>query len=307
MTGGAETVRIHRRPFLDGNFVQLPNESVRDPRLSLRARAVYALVMSRPPTWITSAARIAAEVPDGIWVVRSAFRELETYGYLRRKVVRGPRGRLATELHFYDIPAGDTDCRSAASRSTDAPVTDAPVTEKPVTDAPGTERPGTDAPGTERPGTERPGTERPGTERPGTEKPVSSRSLPRPSTKTRTNTGQKDRSLSLGEMLRAHLPDMADAERDRLGEFMVSGCSDGRKRRAYLRTIIKNGDLPAHLAEFQGNGAQPAQDRPAAGTRQGPDCPHGQPDGAGINPRSGEPWCPMCRMEARELMPGAQS
>ena len=108
-------------------------------------------------------------------------------------------------------------------------------------------------------------------------------------------------------MLRAHLPDMADDEREQFAEFATSGCKNRRAGRAYLRTIVENEDLPAHLAEFQGNGAQPVQDRPAAGTRQGPDCPHGQPDGAGINPRSGEPWCPICRKEARELMPGAQS
>jgi hypothetical protein len=269
MTGGAKNVRIHRHTFPDGNFVQLPNETVRNPRLSLRARAILASAMSRPDDWRTSAERIAAEGPDGIFVVRKALRELRDHGYLRYRVVRGPRGRLTTELHFYDIPAGGTVCRSAGSRSTELPVTEAP------------------------------GTEAPGTGKPGTGQSVSSRSLQRPSTKTRTNTVKENRSLSLGEMLRAHLPDMADADRERFAEFMVTGCSDGRKRRAYLRTIIVNGDLPAQLAEFRGDTA-PAEQKPrAVGTRQGPPCPHGVEGGAEIMPSSGKPWCPLCRTEAQ--------
>jgi len=284
MTGGAKNVRIHRRPFPDGNFVQLPNETVRNPRLSLRARAILASAMSRPDDWRTSAERIAAEGPDGIFVVRKALRELRDHGYLRYRVVRGPRGRLTTELHFYDIPAGGTGCRSAGSRSTEAPVTGAPVTEVPGTGAPVTGKPGTGAPGTG--------------------KSVSSESLQRPSTKTRTNTGHKDRPLSLGEMLRPHLPDMADGEREQFAEFATSGCKDRRKVRPYLRSIIENGDLPAHLAEFQSNGTQRADRPPAGAPRQGPACPHGEPGGAGINPRSGEPWCPLCR---HELAAGAPS
>jgi hypothetical protein len=274
MTGGASNVRIHRRSsFPDGNFVQLPNETVRNPRLSLRARAILASVLSRPSDWRTSAERIAAEGPDGIFVVRKALRELRDHGYLRYRVVRGPRGRLTTDLHFYDIPAGDTGCSSAGSRSTEAPVTGAPVTGAPDTEAPDTGKPGTG-------------------------QSVSSRSLQRPSTKTRTNTVKENRSLSLGEMLRSHLPDMADAERERFAEFMASGCSDGRKRRAYLRTIIANGDLPAQLAEFRGDAAPAGQKPPAAGIRQGPPCPHGVEGGAEIMPTSGKPWCPMCRIEA---------
>ena len=305
MTGGPVNVRIHRHR-VSGWFAQIPNDTLRDPQLSYRARGILAEVLSQPDDWHTSAQRIAnlarsqrGDHGEGIWTVLTAFRELQARGYLHRKLVRGPRGRWATELHFSDRPMDDTDCRSAGSRST----------ERPGTDAPGTDAPGTDAPGTDAPGTDRPGTDRPGTDRPGTGQSVSSRSPQRPSTKTRTNTGQKNRSLSLGEMLRPHLPDMNDTERERLAEFALKNCRDrgAGTRRKYLRSIIESGDLPAHLADFQGNGAQPGQDRPAAGTRQGPDCPHGQPDGAGINPRSGEPWCPICRMEARELMPRAQS
>jgi hypothetical protein len=261
---GRVRVRIHRRPVSDG-FAQIPNNTLTDQRLSYRARGILAEILSRPDDWEISAARIAAlgrryrgSHAEGTWIVLAAFRELEACGYLRRKLVRGPRGRLATELHFYDIPAGGTGYRSTSSRFTEAPVTEAPVTDR----------------------------------------PVSNGSLQRPSTKTRTNTGRKDRLLSLGEMLRVHLPDMADDEREQFAEFAVTGCRDRRKLRPYLRSIIDNGDLPVHLAEFQGNGTQRAQGTAAAGPRQGPACPHGEPDGAGINPRSGRPWCPLCRIEA---------
>ena len=83
---------------------------------------------------MVSAERIYAlrQGRDGIRKIRAALRELQVCGYLERRIVRGPRGRIATELHFYDVSAGRTDCTVTGSRLTDTPVTDRPVTDRPV-------------------------------------------------------------------------------------------------------------------------------------------------------------------------------
>lgn len=290
MSAAGRPVRIHRTGTSEGNFVQIPNTAARDKRLTYRERGILAEILSYPDDWVISAARIASRARserndqgEGLWIVERAFRRLEACGYLERRRVRGPRGRLATELHFYDKPAGHTGQRSADGWSSDGPVTGTPVSGAP-------------APGT--PDASTPDASTPDAGRPVTGPPGGPRSLRRPRTKTTTKTGPEHHPLSLGDLL-PQISGLADGEREEFAEWMVRDCRNPAARREYLRKIIRNGDLAAQLAEFRGSSTQATGERPDSGPRQGPDCPHGEPGGAGINPRSGKPWCPMCRNEAR--------
>jgi hypothetical protein len=220
MTGG---VRIHRRKDDDGGFAQIPNDTLRDPRLGWAARGLLAEILSRPDGWSTSADRIYAQrrrVPggrgEGIRRIRTALRELEACGYMRRVVVRGPRGRIATELHFYDVPAGRTDYTVTDSRWSSTPVTDASVTDR----------------------------------------SVRVQSLITPNKNTQTNTDH-EHAFSLGAEL-PPIDGLADNERDTFAAW-IAETHRARAPRSFLRGISK-GDYPELLAKYR---TDTSNDQPA--------------------------------------------
>ena len=153
-------MRIHRSSP-DSHFTIILNETLRDRRLSYCARGILAEILTHSDEWMTNADTLAAlarrfrgKTGEGRGIVRAAFRELQAAGYMRRVRTRGPRGRFATELHFYDVPINETvnhaagtpvspaeigitpgrpDDRLTGRRSTGAPVTGTPATGAPVT------------------------------------------------------------------------------------------------------------------------------------------------------------------------------
>jgi hypothetical protein len=68
----------------DDHFTQIPNDWLRDGRLSFKARGVLALIMSHRQGWSLSIASIANSAQEGKDAIRSAVKELEDHGYLRR-------------------------------------------------------------------------------------------------------------------------------------------------------------------------------------------------------------------------------
>ncbi len=72
----------------EGNFTQIPNVYLRDSRLSLRARGLFALLLSNIEGWQLTVAQLQKENPEGRDAIRSAILELEELGYLRREQTR---------------------------------------------------------------------------------------------------------------------------------------------------------------------------------------------------------------------------
>ena len=68
----------------DNHFTQIPNEWVRDTRLSFKARGLLTLLMSHSPGWNMSIRSIARANGTGLDTVKSAVMELEQNGYLIR-------------------------------------------------------------------------------------------------------------------------------------------------------------------------------------------------------------------------------
>lgn len=95
---------IIRHERQETNFTILDNLTIRDHRLSWAARGILAYLLSMPPTWRTSAERLAAASPNGVTYIRSALKELETAGYLRRRKTQDERGQWTTELYVYERP-----------------------------------------------------------------------------------------------------------------------------------------------------------------------------------------------------------
>lgn len=78
---------------LDSRFTTIPNEALRDSRLTLKARGLLSLLMSHKVGWVVSIESLARENPEGKAAIRSAVNELEKYGYLQRE-------RVHSDNHF---------------------------------------------------------------------------------------------------------------------------------------------------------------------------------------------------------------
>ena len=101
---------IHRSDHESG-FAIIPNTTLRDQRLSYKARGVLGELLSRPDDWATTADALSRSaradrglVGEGRNALRAVFRELEAAGYLIRRAQRGGRGRFDTVLHVFDTP-----------------------------------------------------------------------------------------------------------------------------------------------------------------------------------------------------------
>jgi hypothetical protein len=73
----------------DDHFTQIPNEWLRDSRLSLKAIGLLAQLMSHKPGWNLSMRSLAHFNGTGIGTIKSAVEELEKLGYLVRSDKQG--------------------------------------------------------------------------------------------------------------------------------------------------------------------------------------------------------------------------
>lgn len=79
-------------------FTQVANTVLNDPKLSLKAKGLFAYLYSKPPTWDYSLHRMARDLKEGKRAIMMALRELEKTGYLLRQ--RLPNGRMRYLLRY---------------------------------------------------------------------------------------------------------------------------------------------------------------------------------------------------------------
>lgn len=94
-------LRVHRK---SGGYVQIPNTTLRDSRLSWKARGLLAYMLTHTTDWSFSGERLTREGPDGKTAVLSAMTELESAGYLRRTKHRNKRGHVTTIVDVAESP-----------------------------------------------------------------------------------------------------------------------------------------------------------------------------------------------------------
>jgi hypothetical protein len=87
-----------------GGFVTLPNETVNDERLSLRALGLLTKMLGKPPGWRFNADRMAAGLKEGRDAVRTTMGELEAGGYVRRTRRRRQDGTFQTVVEVASRP-----------------------------------------------------------------------------------------------------------------------------------------------------------------------------------------------------------
>lgn len=113
--------RIRQRPRR--GFTHLPNETVRDPELSLAAKGLLAILLSLPDGWVYRLGPIQEMSRNGRDATRSALAELITAGYVTRVPARREDGRV----YGWDYEISDTRPGAAAEAQ--------PAPENAVTDA----------------------------------------------------------------------------------------------------------------------------------------------------------------------------
>lgn len=95
---------IIRSPRPASHFTVVSNETIRDSRLSWKARGILLYLLSLPDNWQTSADELVRRGPDGRHGVLTGLQELEAVGYVQRVRVQKPNGHWNTKTLVFDHP-----------------------------------------------------------------------------------------------------------------------------------------------------------------------------------------------------------
>ena len=93
-------IRVVRRK---DRFVQVPNDTIRDNRLSFRARGVLAYVLSLPDWEPRDSRSIAENGTEGRDAILKVIKELTEHGYFHKRTVR-VRGRWVQQIAYCESP-----------------------------------------------------------------------------------------------------------------------------------------------------------------------------------------------------------
>ena len=130
------------------DYTVMSNHHLKDTALSLKAKGLLSMMLSLPDEWNYTTRGLAAICKEGVDAIGGALRELEKAGYIVRRQLRGPGGRISdTEYTIYEKP------RPAAEEPPEEPGPDTPA---PDTGAPDTENPYLVEPDMGKPSTEKP-------------------------------------------------------------------------------------------------------------------------------------------------------
>ena len=130
------------------DYTVMSNHHLKDTALSLKAKGLLSMMLSLPDEWNYTTRGLAKICKEGVDAIGGALRELEKAGYIVRRQLPGPGGRISdTEYTIYEKP------RPAAEEPPEEP---GPDTPPPDTDAPDTENPYLVEPDMGEPSTEKP-------------------------------------------------------------------------------------------------------------------------------------------------------
>ena len=130
------------------DYTVMSNHHLKDSALSLKAKGLLSMMLSLPEEWNYTTRGLAKICKEGVDAIGGALKELEKAGYIVRRQLRGPGGRISdTEYTIYEKP------RPAAEEPPEEPGPDTPA---PDTGAPDTENPYLVEPDMGEPSTEKP-------------------------------------------------------------------------------------------------------------------------------------------------------
>lgn len=114
---------------IEKKYGQVPNDILNSTKLSFRAKGLFGYLQSKPNGWHFSVERISQQTKDGKSSIRSGLKELEKYGFLRRKPIKNKEGKWDGYEYI---------------------LSEKPHAEKPHAEKPFAENPSTDFPSTEK-------------------------------------------------------------------------------------------------------------------------------------------------------------
>lgn len=121
----------------DHTFTQVSNSFINDRRLSLKSKALFIFLSSRPPTWCFNYYDILISCTDGPSSVRSSIKQLISFGYMALHKIRNPN-KTFRYFHYtiYETPV----------KTTSEPLVDFPLVAKPLVAEPLVAKPLADVP-----------------------------------------------------------------------------------------------------------------------------------------------------------------
>lgn len=118
---------IRGHHVFDDKYAQIPNDWLRDSRLSLKAIGLLAQLMTHSPGWNVSIRTLALSNKVSRDQITAAIKELEQYGYINRTQERDG-SRFAEAIWTTRDPYTDAELSAA-----ELPLTEKSATENPTT------------------------------------------------------------------------------------------------------------------------------------------------------------------------------
>lgn len=118
---------IRRKLKHEYQFTQIPNDWLRDPQLSLKAKGLLAQLLSHSEGWSLTIGTLAKANDCGKDSVAKGVKELESAGYLKREQGRSDVGKFSEVIWVTSEP----DYPLAGFPSPDKPSPDKPAPENP--------------------------------------------------------------------------------------------------------------------------------------------------------------------------------
>lgn len=87
------------------NYSTIANFALNDPNLSLKAKGLWAFIMSKPNDWNISSRGLESQLKESRNAIMGILRELEKAGYLKRGTIRNKNGKYSQgENTMYEKP-----------------------------------------------------------------------------------------------------------------------------------------------------------------------------------------------------------
>lgn len=108
------------------SYTVMSNHGLNNPELSLKAKGLYAYLLSRPDDWNISERGLASQMKEGRDAIGGAMKELETAKYLVRSKHRAANGQYINQCTLYETPgdweqSGGNTVAGKSSQADDAP------------------------------------------------------------------------------------------------------------------------------------------------------------------------------------------
>lgn len=137
-----KTNTIIRTSKRENPYVMIDKYGLNDERLSWKAKGLLAYLLSKPDDWQVYESDLIKRASDGRDSVRTGLRELEKFGYLSRRQIRGENGSFGhMEYIVYERPITPEEYEEITVDGKSVHGEESPQTENPSTGNPLTENP----------------------------------------------------------------------------------------------------------------------------------------------------------------------